>query len=150
MTLESKLRWKEHVKKKKEELNIKLRKMYWLIGRKSELSLHIQLVLCKQILKPVWTYGIQLWGCAKQNNTDVIQRFQNKVLRIIVDAPWYVRNNDLHRDLNMDTVTNEIKRFAQGHEQRLQQHVSEEASTLLDNARLYRRLKRTKPFELVA
>lgn len=98
-------------------------------------------------MKPVWTYGIQL--CAKQNNTNAIQRFQNKVLRIMVDVPWYVRNSDLHRDLNMDTVAIEIKRFAQGHEQRLQQNVNEEASKLLDNAGLYRRLKRTKPFELV-
>lgn len=94
----------EHVKKKQEEFNIKLRKMY----RLSELSLH-KLVLYRQDLKPVWTYGIQVWGCVKQNNTEIIQRFQNKVLQIIVSAPWYVRNNDLHRDLKVHTVTNEIK-----------------------------------------
>ena len=38
MNLDAKLRWKEHVKKKKEELNIKLRNLNWLIGRKSHLS----------------------------------------------------------------------------------------------------------------
>jgi len=51
------------------------------------LSIHNKLILYKQILKPVWTYGIQLWGCTKQSNTDIIQRFQNKVLRNIVNAP---------------------------------------------------------------
>jgi hypothetical protein len=59
-------------------------------------------------LKPVWTYGIQLWGCTKQSNIDIIQRLQNKVLRNIVDAPWYIRNASLHRDLQMEMVTNEI------------------------------------------
>jgi hypothetical protein len=40
MTLDAKLRWKEHIKKKRDQLNIKFRKMYWLLGRKSELSIH--------------------------------------------------------------------------------------------------------------
>jgi hypothetical protein len=75
--------------------------MYWLMGRRSVLTTHNKLVLYKQILKPVWTYGIQLWGCTKPSNIAIIQRFQNKVLRAIVNAPWYVRNADLHRDLKM-------------------------------------------------
>jgi hypothetical protein len=68
------------------------------------------------ILKPVWTYGIQLWGCTKQSNVDIIHRFQDKVLRHMVSAPWYIRNNDLHRDLQVDVVSSEIQRFAQRHE----------------------------------
>jgi hypothetical protein len=84
-----------------------------------------------------------------QSNIAVIQRFQNKVLRDIVNAPWYVRNVDLHRDLNMEMVTTAIQRFAQNHEERLHQHVNVEAIQLLNNSALVRRLKRTKPFELV-
>jgi len=34
-----------------------------------------------------------------------------KVLRDIINAPWYVRNTDLHRDLNMEVVKAEIRRF---------------------------------------
>jgi hypothetical protein len=34
----------------------------------------------------------------------------------IFDAPWYVRNSDLHRDLNIETVTDIIKKMAQNHE----------------------------------
>ena len=33
----------------------------------------------KQALKPIWTYGIQLWGCAKKSNINIIKTFQNKV-----------------------------------------------------------------------
>ena len=102
-----------------------------------------------QTLKPVWTYGIQLWGCMKPSNTAIIQRFQNKMLRNIVDAPWYVRNADLHRDLKMGTVTAEIKRLARKHEERLPHYENVKAIHLLDNSELLRRLKRTKPFEFV-
>ena len=63
MTVDAKLRWKPHVKKKQEELTLKYRKLYWLMGRYSALSVYNKLMLNQQVLKPVWTYGIQLWGC---------------------------------------------------------------------------------------
>lgn len=149
LTLDTKLRWKVHVRKKREELGIRYRKMYWLLGRNSALSVHNKLLLYKQILKPVWTYGIQLWGCTKKSNIKVIQTFQNKVLRNIVDAPWYIRNDDLHRDLGVEFVDSEIQKFSRSHEERLLQHVNIEAIQLLDNTNIVRRLKRKKPFELL-
>ena len=149
MTLDTKLRWNAHVKKKRDELGFKYKKMYWLIGRHSSLSINNKLLLYKQVLKPVWTYGIQLWGCTKQSNVNIIQRFQNKVLREIVNAPWYLRNDNLHRDLEMEFAFKEINKFAESHEKRLHHIVNVEAIQLLDNTYLVRRLKRTKPFELV-
>lgn len=148
-TLDTKLRWKAHVKKKKEELGIKYKKMYWLLGRNSALSIHNKLLLYKQILKPVWTYGLQLWGCTAKSNVKMIQTFQNKVLRNVVNAPWYIRNEDLHRDLGVEYVEKEIHKFARSHEARLLQHQNIEAIQLLDNSNQIRRLKRIKPHELV-
>jgi DNA primase large subunit len=72
----------------------------------------------------------------------VIQRFQNKVLKDIVNAPCYVRNVDLHRDLNMEMVTAAITRFARKHEESLNQHVNVEAIQLLDKSALVRMLKK--------
>lgn len=149
MTLDAKLRWKAHVKKKRDELEIRYRNMYWLLGRHSSLSVHNKILLYKQVLMPVWTYGIQLWGCTRYSNIEIIQRFQNKVLRGVVNAPWYVRNKDLHRDLKVDSVIDTIKKHAEAHERRLHRHVNVEAIQLLDNTDIVRRLKRTKPFELV-
>jgi len=138
MTLDAKLRWKAHVKKKREEMDLRYKTMYWLIGRNSSLSLQSKLHLYKQILKPIWTYGIKLWGCTKQSHIDIIQRFQNKVLRNLVNAQWYVRKNDVHRDLQLNVVSSEIQRFAQKHEARLHHHENGEAILLLDNAGIVR------------
>lgn len=149
MTLDAKLKWKEHIKKKKDELNIKFRKMYWLLGRNSELSVHNKLLLYRQILKPVWTYGIQLWGCTKKSNAKIIQTFQNKVLRCIVNAPWYIRNDDLHRDLQMEEISEEIKKHAGKHVIRLLQHENIHIQQMMDNPNTQRRLQRTKPLDLV-
>jgi hypothetical protein len=94
--------------------------MYWLLGRNSELPVHNELTLYKQVICLVWSYGIQLWGCTSESNIQVIQRYQNKVLKCIVNAPWYVRNNDLHRDLRIETVSDIIAKFAKSHEKRQQ------------------------------
>jgi hypothetical protein len=107
-----------------------------------------KLLIYKQILRPVWQYGAQLWGCSKPSNINIIQRFQNKVLRGIVDAPWYVRNSDLRRDLNIETVIDIIKKMAQNHEWRLHNHTNREAIQLLSYREATRRLNRTKPLEL--
>lgn len=48
--------------------------MYWLLGRNSSHSVYNKLLLYNQVVKPVWMYGIQLWGCARKNNLDIIQR----------------------------------------------------------------------------
>jgi len=50
----------------------------------------------------------------------------------------------------MDMGKAEIRRFAGKHEERLLHHENVEAIQLLDNSELLRRLKRTKPFELVS
>jgi hypothetical protein len=105
MTLGAKPHWKAHIKKKQGELQIKFRKMHWQLGRRSELSMYNKLLLYKQTLRPVWTYGVQLWECAKKRNLDIIQLYQNKVLRYLVNAPWYALNSDIHRDLGVETVT---------------------------------------------
>jgi hypothetical protein len=76
----------------------------------------------------------------------VIQRFQNKVLKCIVQAPWYIRNSDLQRDLGIETVTDIVTRFASSHKKRLQNHIKSEVSRLLNVQNIPRRLK---PFALV-
>ena len=94
------------------------------MGRRSTLSKHKKLMLYKQILKSVRAHGIQLWGCTKQSNTGIIQ---NKVLKNVVDAPWYIRNADLHSDLQIELVTNETGKFAKKREDRLLYHFDVEA-----------------------
>lgn len=119
LTLDAKLRWKEHILIKLKQLKTIKKKLYWMIGRQSKLSIHNKLMLYKQIMKPVWIYGIQLWGCSKASNINKIQIFQNKVLRNIVDARWYMRNTDIRKDTSITTVEEEITKAARNHELRL-------------------------------
>jgi hypothetical protein len=82
--------------------------MTWLLGQESKLSTSNKILIYKAILKPMWTYGIQPWGAASTSNIEIAEHIQSKVLRIIVDAPWYVPNMIIRRDLQAPLVKEEI------------------------------------------
>jgi hypothetical protein len=98
------LTWKDHVLTKRKQLEHKTREIKWLIGRHPPLSLENKSIIYKTVLKPIWTYGIELWGCASNSNIEIIQRYQSKILRILRNAPRYVTNHTLHSDLHIPYV----------------------------------------------
>lgn len=147
MHLDRRLTWRKHIWTKRLQLGIKLRNMYWLIGRNSELSLENKVIIYTAVLRPVWTYGIQLWGSASKSNVEILQRFQNKILRVITNAPWFVPNNILHNDLKITTVEEEVKKYSIQYKERLQIHPNELATSLMDPTGTSR-LKRYKPSDL--
>jgi hypothetical protein len=95
---------KNHVSTKRKQLDHKSREITWLIGRHSPLSFENKILIYKTVLKPVSTYGIELWGCASNSNIEIIQRYQLKLLRTITNAPCYVTNQTLHSDLHIPYV----------------------------------------------
>lgn len=146
--LDRRLTWRKHIFNKRKALGMQLRKYYWLLNRNSNLSLENKLLIYKCILKPTWTYGIQLWGTAANSNLEILQRFQSKLLRIIADAPWYITNERLHHDLKITTIKDEIKSRMPKYKDRLVNHTNELASDLLKQRVIFSRLKRITPLDL--
>jgi hypothetical protein len=122
--------------------------MYWILGRNSQLSLDNKLLIYKAILKPVWLYGCQLWGTASISNIERIEYLQSKVLRIIVNAPWFVTNWVIQQDLQIPSVEEEIKNFTEKYHLRLSAHPNQLATDLL-KSRCVRRLKSFNPSDLI-
>ena len=148
MHLDKGLTWRKHNSTKRKQLGLKLRQMYWLLGRNSSLALDNKLLLYKAILKPVWTYGIQLCGTASNSDIEILQRFQNTVLRVLVNAPWYVPNGLIHSDPKLPTVREVVTILSAHYCGRLQPHPNHLANVLIEDEEKTRRLKRFKPSEL--
>jgi hypothetical protein len=55
LRLDRKLTWHHNIFTKRKQLGLTLTKMYWLLGRSSQLSLPNKLLLYKTTLKPIWT-----------------------------------------------------------------------------------------------
>jgi hypothetical protein len=81
-----------------------------------------KLFIYKAILKPIWTYGIQLWGTASTSNTDILERLQSKTLSMVVDTPWCVPNTVIRRDIQIPTVKEEIHHYSSQYSARLNAH----------------------------
>ncbi|CAB0035793.1 unnamed protein product [Trichogramma brassicae] len=146
--LDRRLTWRSHIWTKRKQLNLKIRKMYWLLGRNSTLTLENKLLLYNSMLKSIWTYSIQLWGAASKSNIEIIERLQSKTLRCLVNAPWFVTNEDIRKDLKVPTVVKEeICKFSDKYKDRLKNHPNSLAarlgSTSFEHSRLKHRGTRT-------
>jgi hypothetical protein len=84
--------------------------MHWFLVDRSALSTESKLLLYKAVLKPIWTYGVQLWGAASNSDIEILQSFQSKTLRSILNAPWHINNHRVHEDLQINTLPSEIKK----------------------------------------
>jgi hypothetical protein len=83
---------------------------------------------------------------------NILESFQSKALRIMVDAPWYVPNTVIRRDLQTPTVKEEIRRYDSQYSARLSAHPNDLIVNLIeipDNRRLRRNLPNDLPTRLL-
>ena len=89
----------------------------------------------------MWTYGIQLWDSASKSNINILERFQSKVLRNIVNAPWFVTNEIISNDLQISSIDKEIKNYHSRYMDRLKTHPNQLIETLFQPTVRNSRLK---------
>ena len=146
--LDKRLTWQHHIFSKRKQLGLKLRSLHWLLQPSSKLTLQNKVLIYKVIIKPIWTYGIQLWGSAAQSNIAIIERFQSKTLRLICNAPRCVNNRRIREDLNISTVKDVVSDVSTNYKNRLLTHQNPLARDLILANTELRRLQRFHPLDL--
>ena len=87
------------------------------------------------------------YGVVHPSLTAIIQRFQSKLQRAIVNAPWYITNAMIHSDLGIPNLQDVIHDTSNEHRAKLQSHPNPLLQTISrDN--IPRRLKRRWPTDL--
>lgn len=102
--LDRRLNWKFHINRKLNLAYGRLSKLFPILNKKSPLSKKNGILLYKTLLRPLIFYACPVWGTATSGAIQKLQTFQNKVLRIVLKCPWYVRNNQIHFELGIATV----------------------------------------------
>ena len=118
-----------------------------MIEKKSHLSIEHKLLIYKAVIKPIWSYGTELWGCASKSNTVIMQRSQSKILRATANAPRYVTNRTLHTDFNIPYISDIIDERINKQHNKLEAHPNPLLEPLLQPINT-RRLKRCWPLDL--
>ena len=78
-----------------------------------------------------------------------IETMQAKILRTIVNVPWYVRNDDIRRDLGIPMVKEEICRYSEKYKSRIATQLNRLAAETYKTTNMDRRLKRKHPADLI-
>ncbi|GFS95827.1 RNA-directed DNA polymerase from mobile element jockey [Trichonephila clavipes] len=88
---------------------------------KSKPALRHKVLLYKAILRPIMLYAFPIWAGAAVTHLKRLHPFQNIQLRRAANAPWFVRNEVLHKDLNVPPLLNFIKKKSENFFNRLPQ-----------------------------
>ncbi|GBM79854.1 RNA-directed DNA polymerase from mobile element jockey [Araneus ventricosus] len=108
LIIDNKLTSRQHISYLKEKFYLCLP----LIGRRSSLSLQNELILFKQVLRSILTYAAPIWDLQPHPIGKKVQILQNKLLRIIVNAPWFIRNSVIYSDLKIESMDDHIQKLS--------------------------------------
>jgi len=78
--------------------------LYPLINHKSSLYVRFKLLLYKIYARPTLLFVALIWAAAARSHLDRLQRFKNKFLRIILNAPYDTRTEDLHKEAELESI----------------------------------------------
>jgi hypothetical protein len=135
--LDCRLTWKTHNFAKRKHLGLLFQRTYWILGRKSTIlrkqtsTLQVYTKTCMDIWHTTLGHGLPFKHRNPATLPEILQRFQNKTIRTMVNAPWYVPNKLLHTDLQMPTIREEITKFSTNHRAKLLTHPNNLTSNLL-------------------
>ena len=82
--LDRRLTRRDHITKKRDEVKLRFRSIFWLMNSRSRLSLENKRFLYLSVICPIWTYAALFWGCVADADLLILQRIQDNILHIMV------------------------------------------------------------------
>lgn len=97
ITLDEKLTFRQHIDSVCVSAVRCGRALFPLLNRKSKLDIRNKLMLYRMCIRPILTYGCQIWNDCAMTHRRKIQIIQNKNLKIIYNLPRRYPTAELHR-----------------------------------------------------
>lgn len=117
--MDRKLIFDLHIKRQIEKFHIARNMLYPLIKRGSYLSYENKIILAKVVFQSLFLYACPVWGVCAASHIKKLQICQNKLLKMMLNLPWYFSTRILHSNNNIklirdriDTVTERFKFFS--------------------------------------
>ncbi|GFW16432.1 probable RNA-directed DNA polymerase from transposon BS [Trichonephila clavipes] len=82
------------------------------IGQNSHLSIENKVLLYAAVMRPILAYASPVWGYATKTNINKLDTLQNSLIRMIVKATRYMRNDDIRNDLKINSFKTHIQNIA--------------------------------------
>lgn len=119
LILDRRLTYRHHINYAVDKTLKAMRILYSLLNRKSKLDNKNKNLLFKVCLRPIMTYASPIISQAAKTHISKLQVVQNKILRMILDAPWRTRVSSMHEELQIETITEFISRLRDSYHTRV-------------------------------
>lgn len=106
LNLDHRLTWKTQINKNRKRINLKLKILYWIIGRTSILAIENKILEYKSVIRPIWSYGCKVWGCDSNSSINIMQRFV-KSSSPAIGLSMVCKQSDTPQRLQHSSWTNE-------------------------------------------
>jgi hypothetical protein len=87
-------------------------KLFALMKKHNAVSVKSKLILYKAHIRSLLTYACPVWANAAPCHIQKLQVFQNKCLRMALNAPYCTKISDLHTVGNIETIAEFISRIS--------------------------------------
>jgi hypothetical protein len=90
-----------------------------LLNRRSDLSVRNDVLLYKQLIRPMMHYTCPIWRSTASSHVKNLHVLQSKCLRIATNAPWYVGNREIHEDLRIPFFADHTRALTESFDSKL-------------------------------
>ncbi|GBM70769.1 hypothetical protein AVEN_217395-1 [Araneus ventricosus] len=98
------LKFGHHIDEIRNKFRLAKTQLYPLIGKGSKLSLRSKRQIYKSRLRPLISYASPVWCVATRTHLKKLETLRNKSLRPITILPWFFRNHNIRKDLNLPSL----------------------------------------------
>ena len=112
MHLDKTLTYQQHIQQKIEKGEKMIRTLYPLISRNSKLNLPLKLLLFKAIFRPAICYASPVWSMCAATHILKLQRFQNKVLKMMLGVPIQTPTLEVHELTGVELLRDFLARMS--------------------------------------
>ncbi|ENN74747.1 hypothetical protein YQE_08685, partial [Dendroctonus ponderosae] len=132
VVLDTRLTWRQHMTTAINKAKASTAMLHPLLNRRSQMSVRNKLLLIKSVIRPAMTYPSTVWGYAAKTYLRQLQATENKLLRMAIDAPWFVRNTQIYRDLKWEPLRDFLQRKAASTFEKAENHPFVELRNAVD------------------
>ena len=150
LMLQYKLNFKTHIDLIKTKATKMLGILHCLVGRRSKINVKNKMVIYNVIVKALMLYAVPVWSNTTASNILSLQRVQNRIVRMIMNAKPRDKNIDLHQRLNLKYIEEEILTRTKNYFENQINHVPDmQEARLLTKEEMPYRMKYKMPYHLL-
>jgi hypothetical protein len=119
VTLDKQLTWLPPIDQVRKRTTQKMGMLGPLMNRKSDISVRNEVLLYKQLIRPMMDYAYPTWRSPARSHVRRLQVLQSKCLRLATGTPWYVSNRQIHEDLGVPLFADHVRALTESFDSKL-------------------------------